>query len=347
MTTTQKTLSVGIPCYNSAEYMDHAIESILAGSDYADDIQVIIVDDGSTKDNTFEIAKAWEKRYPHLVKAIHQENGGHGIAVLAALEAADGVYFKVCDSDDWYDADALKALLALLRSFIENDEAVDLVITNYVYEHMESGKQNAIDYRYALPRNKVLSWDDINRFGYAQNLLMHSLCYKASILRDGSVPMPPHTFYVDNIYAFVPLPRCQALYYLDVDLYRYFIGRDDQSVNEKVMASRIDQQLLITKIMIESYHLYQDVKSKKLRRYMLDYLNIMMAASSIFARLSDVPNALENCNKLWRFLKNYDKKMYDFCRGGLIGILSNLPTKAGRKTTIALYKIVAKCMKFN
>lgn len=347
MTTLQKTLSVGIPCYNSSEYMDHAIESILAGAGYADDIEVIIVDDGSTKDNTFEKAQEWEARYPKLVKAIHQENAGHGIAVLTGLEAANGVYYKVCDSDDWYDGEALSQLMDLLRSFIAQKQEIDLVVTNYVYEHLESGKQNAIDYKLALPRNKVLTWDTINRFGYAQNLLMHSLCYRADVLRDGGIPMPAHTFYVDNIYAYVPLPRCKTLYYLDVDLYRYFIGRDDQSVNEKVMASRIDQQFLITKIMIDAYHLFADVKSKKLRRYMLDYLNIMMAASSIFARLSEVPNALENCNKLWRYLKGYDKIMYNYCRNGLIGILSNLPTKAGRKTTIALYKIVARCMKFN
>ena len=197
-----KTLSVGIPCYNSAEYMDHAISSILEGADYADDIQVIIVDDGSTKDNTFEKAQDWERRYPNLVKAIHQENGGHGIAVLAALNEADGVYFKVCDSDDWYDGPALSKLLKTLRSFINYDVRVDLVVTNYVYEHVEDGKQNVIDYKFALRRNKVLTWDKIGHFGYDQNLLMHALCYRTDVLRSGGIPMPAHTFYVDNIYAY-------------------------------------------------------------------------------------------------------------------------------------------------
>ena len=36
------------------------------------------MDDGSTKDNTYEKALDWQSRYPHLVKAVHQENGGHG-----------------------------------------------------------------------------------------------------------------------------------------------------------------------------------------------------------------------------------------------------------------------------
>ncbi|MDO5709534.1 MAG: glycosyltransferase family A protein, partial [Coriobacteriales bacterium] len=113
----KKIISFGIPCYNSAEYMDHCVESILAGSGYADDVQVIIVDDGSTKDNTFEKAKEWEDRYPHLVKAVHQENGGHGMAVLKGLEEAEGVYYKVVDSDDWIDAESLQELLRTLREF--------------------------------------------------------------------------------------------------------------------------------------------------------------------------------------------------------------------------------------
>lgn len=343
----KKTLSVGIPCYNSAEYMDHAISSILEGSGYADDIQVIIVDDGSTKDDTYAKAQAWEAKYPELVKAIHQDNGGHGIAVLTALRNADGAYFKVCDSDDWYNGDALQQLLGTLRNFLDYDVRVDLVVTDYVYEHQEDGTSNTVDFRGALRRNRILTWDKIGHFSPTQNLMMHTLCYRTDILKDGGVPMPPHTFYVDNIYAYVPLPRCQNLYYLDVPLYRYFIGRDDQSVNEKVMVGRIDQQLRITRIMMDAYHLYDDVPSKRLRDYMLGYFTLMMAVCSVFSRLSDAPDAMANCNRLWKHLKAYDKKMYRHARMGAIGVLTNLPTKVGEKFTLGLYRVAAKLVKFN
>ena len=133
----KKTITFGIPCYNSAAYMDKCVESILVGSDYADDVQIVIVDDGSAKDETPAKADEWQQRYPNIVKAVHQENGGHGVAVMKAVANADGVYFKNIDSDDWADADALKALLAKLREFIAADEQVDLVLTNYVYEHVE------------------------------------------------------------------------------------------------------------------------------------------------------------------------------------------------------------------
>ena len=343
----QKTISFGIPCYNSAEYMDHCVTSILEGCDYAEDVQVIIVDDGSQKDNTYEKALEWQERYPTLVKAVHQENGGHGMAVLAGLNNADGVYYKVVDSDDWIDADAFKALLEKLRSFIEFDIRVDLVISNYVYEHTEDGTTRTIDYKFALPQRKIFTWDDIGHFFVWQYLLMHSLCYRTDVLRDGGVPMPAHTFYVDNIYAYVPLPRCQTISYLDVDLSRYFIGRADQSVNETVMVGRIDQQLRVTRIMMNAYHIYDDVKYPKLRKYMMSYLIIMFSVCAIYSKLSEAPDAIDNLNKLWADMKEYDAKMYRKTRYGVIGLACNLPTAAGEKTTIGLYRIAQKLVKFN
>ena len=82
-----KLLSVAIPCYNSELYMRHCIESLLEGGD---EVEILIVDDGSTKDKTPQIADEYEKRYPTVCRAIHQENGGHGEAVNAGLRNANG-----------------------------------------------------------------------------------------------------------------------------------------------------------------------------------------------------------------------------------------------------------------
>ncbi|MCH4084295.1 MAG: glycosyltransferase family 2 protein [Coriobacteriaceae bacterium] len=342
-----KILSFGIPCYNSSEYMDHCISSILEGSDYAEDVQIIVVDDGSNKDDTLAKAQEWERRYPTIVKAVHQENGGHGIAVMKGLENAEGTYYKVVDSDDWVDGDSLKELLDLLRRFEELGTRVDLVISNYVYEHVEDGKQNVVDYEGSLPTNKIFTWDDMGHFSVKKYLLMHSLCYRTDVLRDGGLPMPPHTFYVDNIYAYVPFPRCKTLYYLPVNLYRYFIGRADQSVNEKVLTSRIDHYWRVARIMMKSYHLYDDIQSPKLRTYMLNYFTIIMAICSVFSRLSDRPDAMDQLQQLWDDLKAYDPRMYRHAKHGMVGTFSNLPTKAGEKTTLGIYKLAQKIVKFN
>ena len=110
-----KLLTVAIPCYNSQEYMKHAIESALVGGE---DIEVLIVDDGS-KDDTAKIADEFEAQYPGIIRAIHQENGGHGEAVNAGLRNAKGLYYKVLDSDDWLDRDALLRVMDQLRQMVK------------------------------------------------------------------------------------------------------------------------------------------------------------------------------------------------------------------------------------
>ena len=112
-----KLLSIAIPCYNSQDYMENCIESLLVGGE---EVEILIVDDGSS-DRTAEIADDYARKYPTIVKAIHQENGGHGEAVNAGIRNATGLYFKVVDSDDWVDEEALYKILDVLKKF-ENEE---------------------------------------------------------------------------------------------------------------------------------------------------------------------------------------------------------------------------------
>ena len=124
-----KLLSVAIPCYNSESYMRHCIESLLPGGD---EVEILIVDDGSTKDRTAEIADEYERNYPGICRAIHQENGGHGEAVNAGLRNASGIYFKVVDSDDWVDESAYMEILNTLRRFVYGEKTLDMLVSNFV-----------------------------------------------------------------------------------------------------------------------------------------------------------------------------------------------------------------------
>lgn len=342
-----KIVTFGIPCYNSAAYMDHCIQSILDGSNYADDVEIIIVNDGSTKDNTPAKADEWAAKYPNIIKAVHQENGGHGMAVLAGLNNASGTFYKVVDSDDWLDEKELGVFLDRIRETEAAHAQVDLFIANYIYDHTEDGTTNVVKYTHKLPEGRVFGWNEIGHFNITQNLLMHALCYRTSILRDEGVPLPAHTFYVDNIYAWVPLPRCKRIYYMDIDLYHYFIGREDQSVNEKVMAGRIEQQRRVTRIMMESYHLYDDIEIVQLRSYMVNYFILMMVICSIFSKISEQPDAMEELDKLWQDLHDYDRRMWRRCRLGVMGLGSNLPGSVGEKITLSLYRLANKIVKFN
>ena len=338
-----KLLTVTIPCYNSAAYMRHAIESLLPGGE---DIEIIVVDDGSTKDNTLEIAREYEAKYPTIVRAVHQENGGHGQAVNTGLRLASGLYFKVVDSDDWADEESLKKVMTFLKDTVESGRSVDALIANYVYENQEMHKSTVIDYTSAMPVDTFFTWNDIKHFKMSQYILMHSVFYRTRLLRDINLQLPEHTFYVDNIYVYVPLPEVTVMYYLNVDFYRYFIGRNDQSVNEQVMIGRIDQQIKITKIMIDAHDLSK-IKIPQLRNYMLNYLTMMMAVSSVLLIKSGVPENLDKKKELWNYLKTTNPRVYRMMKHKLLGLSMQLPGKGGRKLIVWGYQMAQKMYGFN
>ncbi|WP_347348928.1 glycosyltransferase family A protein [Nigerium sp.] len=347
MSDNQKTISYVIPCYNSAAYMDHCIESLLVGGD---DVEIIIVDDGSTKDNTAAKADAWAARRPDVIRAIHQENAGHGGAVNTGLAAASGVYFKVVDSDDWLDAHASHLMLAKLRGFIAGDSKIDLMVCNYVYEHTATGTHRVINYKGALPENRRFGWDQVRHFGVGQNILMHSAIFRTELLRECGLQLPTHTFYVDNIFVYVPLPSVETLYYLPVDLYRYFIGRDDQSVNEPVMISRLDQQMRITRVMVDAHQLPEAAGNDRLARYMEAYLALILAASSIISILAHNAgntDALRQRDEMWAHLKERNPKLYRRMRRAALPLGSNFPGKAGRAASLRLYRVAQQMYRFN
>lgn len=337
-----KLLTFAIPCYNSESYMRYCIESILPGGE---DVEILIVDDGSTKDNTAAIADEYQEKYPTIVRAIHQENGGHGEAVNAGIRNATGLYFKVVDSDDWVDAEAYKKILDKLRELAGSDTTLDMLLANYVYEK-EGAKHKKVMRQTGFPVDQIFTWSDVQHFHKGHYILMHSVIYRTKLLRECGLELPKHTFYVDNIYVYKPLPHVRTMYYMDVDFYRYFIGRDDQSVNEQVMIGRIDQQIRVNKIMIDDVDIWK-VQNPKCRKYMLNYLEIITVISTIMLIRSGTEENLEKKRELWGYIKEKDIALFHKLRRGIMGRTMNLPGKGGRKISVAAYRISQKVVGFN
>ena len=341
----EKIITFAVPCYNSAAYMDHCVESLLAAGE---DIEIILVDDGSTKDDTPAKCDEWAARYPNIIRAIHQENGGHGEGVNQGIRNATGLYYKVVDSDDWLDEEALQTVMEQLRQFAKLPAPVDMVIANYVYEHVEDNTRKPINYKNVFPTGRIFTWSEIRNFRTSQYLLMHSVIYRTQLLRDCGVELPKHTFYVDNIFVYHPLPYVKTMYYLNVDLYRYFIGRADQSVNESVMAGRIDQQVRVTRLMIDSHDVLAiKATQPKLGRYMLNYLSMMMTISSVFAIIANTPESLGMRTQLWEYLRQKDAALYRRCRYRATNAATNIPGYQGRKLSVKLYRLARRIYKFN
>ena len=340
-----KLITFAVPCYNSAAYMDKCITSLLTAGPEA---EIILVDDSSFKDDTPQKCDDWAARYPDIIRAIHQENGGHGEGVNQGVRNARGLYYKVVDSDDWLDTDALGKVMDKLREFSNMPAPVDMIIANYVYEHVEDNTRKVMGYKNVFPTGCIFTWDDIRHFRTSQYLLMHSVIYRTQLLRDCGIELPKHTFYVDNIFVYQPLPFVKTMYYLDLNLYRYYIGRSDQSVNEAVMAGRIDQQVRITKIMIDAHDVLSIKNSQpRLGRYMLNYLGMMMTISSIFAVIADTPESLGMRTELWEYLRKKDAALYRRLRYRLTNLGTNIPGYQGRKLSVKIYRLAQKIYKFN
>lgn len=337
-----KLLTVAIPCYNSQDYMEHAVETALVGGE---DVEILLVDDGST-DDTAEIADRLAAEHPTVIRVIHKKNGGHGSAVNVGLANARGVYFKVLDSDDWLDREAFLKVLDVLHDFVQEGHGVDMLLANYVYEKPSLHKHKAIRYDGVFPERKVFGWNDVKRFKISQNILMHSVIYRTKLLRDCELQLPEHTFYVDNIFVYNPLPYVNTMYYLNVDLYRYFIGRDDQSVNEKVMISRIDQQIKVNKLMIDAYDLTK-IKNKKLRDYMVKYLTMMMTISSVFLIKEGSEESLAKRTELWDYLKQQNRIMYRMVNKMALSKPMQIRNRAGQKIVVWGYSLSQKIYGFN
>ena len=327
--------------------MDTCIESLLACDDGHGDIEILIVDDGSTKDDTAQKADEWHERYPDTIYAIHKENGGHGSAVNTGLENARGRYFKVVDSDDWLDKEAMMQIMPYLRRQSELRDATDLVIANYVYEKVYENTRTPINYKNVFPTDGECTWEDIGRFKPSQYLLMHSVIYRTELLRDIGLELPEHCFYVDNIFVYVPLPAVKTIRYFDVDMYRYFIGREGQSVNEETMKSRIDQQLRVTRAMIDSVDLAEDIECRKLEKYMENYLSMMMCICSVFLRMINTDEANGKRSDIWAYLKARRPQVYNRIRHNVLNLGTNIPSEAGRRLGLGGYRVAQKIFNFN
>ncbi|MDD4103805.1 MAG: glycosyltransferase family 2 protein [Bacilli bacterium] len=340
----EKLLTVAVPCFNSASYMNRCLDSLLKGGS---EIEIIIIDDGST-DDTGKIADSLKNRYPSICRVVHQENSGHGEGVNQGLLKAKGLYYKVVDSDDWVDIASLKKVLSLIKKLKNKGDLIDLLLVNYVYEHVLDGTQRKVSLKNVFKPNVKMSFEKAGSFRPGQYLMMHSLIYRTQLLREIEFKLPKHTFYVDNLMVYYPLPFVKSLYYLDVDFYRYFIGREDQSVNADVFIKRIDQHIRVTKLMIDRYELGEIRKLRpKLFKYLYRHLLQMMLVTSMFLTIYDSPENLEKRNELWSYLKRKMPILYPRFKFHVFGIISNLKGKTGQIVVLKLYEIGEKFLKSN
>ena len=332
-----KQISFVVPCYNSEAYMEHCIESLLIGGD---DIEIIIIDDGS-KDKTGKIADKYAKKYPKIVKVHHQENGGHGEGINQGLKLATGRYFKVIDSDDWADEKSYKTLLKKIKKIDS-----DLIIMNYVYTYTDGRKDQVIDFSNVFPSNQECTWADTKKFKTTQYLSLHSLMYKKEVLDKTNIELPKHCFYEDNLFIYLPMINVKSIYYLPLDFYRYFIGREDQSVQEPQLIKRSSHQRLVSELVLNAYDL-DTIIDKKLYKCMYRECVFLATIAVVFTRLAKTPEAEKEYKEFWANVKKGNPKLYRKIRYFTKAGWSSIPGPIGRAAMIAGYRFAHSLVNFN
>jgi len=335
-----KLLTITVPCYNSQDYMENCINSLLTGGDR---VEIIIIDDGS-KDNTGRIADEYASRYPDIVRVVHQENGGHGEGINQGLKHATGVYFKVVDSDDTVSGDFNEFLNRLEQC--EEQGGADLVVTNYYYVHSDGEGDRSINYSNALPENRIFGWADTKAFRIHQLLTIHSCTFRTEVMRKNSEPLPKHVFYEDNLMVYRTLPNVRRMYYMNADLYRYWIGRPDQSVQRETTIRRYKHQILVMEKCFAACHL-DEVKDCMLLKYLKHELFMMLAIAILFTRLNKTDETDTAIEEMWKNCIAFDAKWGRHFRYGTPLFFLCIPGKFGRGFAELIYQIANRVVRFN
>lgn len=242
----EKVLTIVIPAYNMEEYLSRCLDSVML-PDLETDLEVLVINDGS-KDSTLTIAHEYEKRYDSILRVIDKPNGGWGSAINIGIEQASGTFFKILDSDDWFDSDALRDFCKLLREI--EDTEVDLVASSSVTYCVDK-----IESEYVFPKSicdQIIPYSEyLIREDYT-GTPMATISYRTSILRDNNIHLVDR-YYADIDYILTPLINVRAIWLTQINIYRYFRGREDQSTSVESYKRHIDDYLKVNCKLMEYF----------------------------------------------------------------------------------------------
>lgn len=227
----EKILTISVAAYNVEKYIEKNLYSII-NSEVIDKIEVFVVDDGGN-DDTFEIAKSFEMKYPNSIRVVHKENGGYGSTVNYSIKHATGKYFKLLDGDDWVNSDGLKTLVEYLER-----TNVDVVVTNFC-TGSDDIKMRLVD----LFRLEGSEIKQISTYNPQKQLGMWSLTLKTEVIRAAGTILPEHCLYTDQFITLVPFSCAKDIKFLNTYVYCYRTDRQGQSTGRASRIKHVDEAI--------------------------------------------------------------------------------------------------------
>ena len=327
-----KILTITVPSYNVEKFLENTLESFV-DERVLSAIEVLIVDDGS-KDNTAEIGRKYEEKYPDTFRVISKENGGHGSTINRGIQEARGKYFKVVDGDDWVDREGFAELVHRLKNC-----NIDYIFTNYYEVNDGTGELNPITFpgiekEIEMPFEKIANETRIS---------MHALIIKTSILKENHIRLDEHCFYVDVEYILYPIPYVNSVIYFDIFVYMYRLAQVNQSVSmlgyQKHLQNHIDVVLHILDY-INEYKKSLDYDTKKDTYMARRIAEMVQTQADIFMSF---PLSDKTISKKFKEFDNEvkEKNLYVYKKSGeFSGMLRLL-----RKTGFKFYSLILRMSK--
>ncbi len=254
-----KILSIVVPAYNVENYLERCLSSMVIENGM-DDIEVLVIDDGS-KDGTASIARKYCEKYPAAYYLYQKENGGHGSGINYGIRYASGKYFKIVDGDDWLDTAELPQFLEVLKKTDADVVAAD-------YRCIQDETDIVLAEKYATPnQNQYGKICSMEKGEIEEVIKMHSFTIRTEILKNHIPAIDEHCFYVDSEYITYPVPFVETVYFYQKFLYCYRLGRDGQSMDIVSMQKNRAQHLRVLESLLHFYEQLDGQVKEANRRY--------------------------------------------------------------------------------
>ncbi len=261
-----KILTIVIAAYNMEQFLPKCIDSVVNHPNI-DDIEILVINDGS-KDETLSIALRYQEKHSDTVRVIDKLNGGWGTAINRGIKEARGKYFKILDSDDWYDTEEFVKFIALLKNI-----DVDLVTTSFTRVYENKKEKDIYDFSIC---DKISTFKEyLKSNNYTKHLPMQAITFKTELLQSNGIVLSDR-YYTDIEYNLIPLVYVNTIYFSQINLYQYYLGREGQSVSLTGYKKHLIDYINMCKKLILFYENHQSEMSEEMNlTYSKDMMNII------------------------------------------------------------------------
>lgn len=246
-------VSIIVPIYNVEKYLKRCIDSLIEQT--LDDIQIILVNDGST-DNSEKIAKEYAIKHQDKIIYLEKENGGLSDARNYGLPYATGEYIAFLDSDDYIEKEAYQEMYEKAKA-----TNADYVECDFIWEYPNKLKEDKrVDYtnkKEMLAFVRVVAWNKL---------------IKREIIEENKFKFPKGLRYEDVEFTYKLIPHLNKVSYID-KCFIHYTQRENSIVN--VQNARTAEIFTILDDVIsyykenEFYKEYEDELEYNYARYLL------------------------------------------------------------------------------